>query len=210
MENLEMLSENWYALCARMGAKRGVLKTFQILVSQYSDPYRGYHNQDHIAFCLAEFYEVKNLFKNPDEAEMALFMHDSIYNTASNSNESSSAIFSDIMLKYMGIGKKSRNLISEFVMGTKHDKKPKTRDGMMICDIDLAIMGYPWETYEQAGEKIRKEFSWIPEAVGIKMRTDFLNGLLKQDKIFLTDHFREKYEEQTRKNLIRAIEKLQN
>jgi predicted metal-dependent HD superfamily phosphohydrolase len=180
-----------------------------ILKTLYTDPNRHYHNDEHVLFCLDRLNEVRELCDNYHQVAAAILFHDAIYNTKSEDNERMSA---DLFMLCLG-GKYDHDTlwkIKSLIMETKHLAKPLPRntDGMLIRDIDLSIMGFPWEIYCQTEPKIRKEYHWVPEDVFKIHRASFLEDFLKRERIFLTSCFYEKFEKQARENLARSLESL--
>jgi predicted metal-dependent HD superfamily phosphohydrolase len=52
---------------------------YQRLTDAYAEPQRHYHNQQHIAECLAEFDQARHLAQQPTAVELALWFHDAVY-----------------------------------------------------------------------------------------------------------------------------------
>ena len=75
-------------------------------------------------------------------------------------------------------------------------------------DIDLSILGEDKNTYEKYEENIRKEYIHVPKAMYKLGRKKLLKKFLAQERLFQTDIFFEKYEEQARVNIEWAINKL--
>jgi predicted metal-dependent HD superfamily phosphohydrolase len=69
----------WVDLCKRIDAKGDYIRPFRDIVSHYSNPSRFYHTMDHVVHCLDEFKEARHLVEHPGEIEMALWLHDVIY-----------------------------------------------------------------------------------------------------------------------------------
>lgn len=57
----------------------------------YSEPHRHYHNFHHIADSLAEFDRARHLAREPLAVELAIWFHDTVYDTRAGNNEEQSA-----------------------------------------------------------------------------------------------------------------------
>ena len=72
--------------------------------------------------------------------------------------------------------------------------------------MDLATLGADEDIFNRTSQAIREEFSWIPEKRYRENRRDFLKTFLERERLYITDHMRELFEEQARINLAREIE----
>jgi predicted metal-dependent HD superfamily phosphohydrolase len=81
-------------------------------------------------------------------------------------------------------------------------------DAALVADIDLCILGYPWERFAEYERQIRDEYSQVEEKEFITGRLLILDGFLRRPEIYHTKHFREKYEKAARANLARSIMRL--
>jgi len=70
---LNILSQDrWVTLWRAAAASGDPLRWYQRLTAAYAEPHRRYHNQQHIAECLAELDDARSLTKEPDKVEWAL------------------------------------------------------------------------------------------------------------------------------------------
>jgi len=181
---------------------------YENLSMLYSD--RMYHNLVHLTHCLKEFDDVKMFAVDPDALEMALWFHDCVYNIYEKDNEKQSAKHAGRKLRRLDDGfiKKVKDLI----MVTEYKTMPKDVDKKLISDIDLAILGQPEDVYDEYEFNIIQEYSGIIAEMGLekfnKRRKTILNKFLRRKNIYLTEHFRTKYEYHARNNLKRSIKKL--
>ena len=81
----------WRALWRRLEGQTDSEPVFDQLQTHYTEPHRAYHNLDHIADCLAQFDRAKHLARFPAELELAIWLHDIIYDTHASDNEEKSA-----------------------------------------------------------------------------------------------------------------------
>lgn len=175
------------------------------LISLYTEPYRAYHNLSHIAHCLDEFKEVRNLPEHPNEVEIAIWFHDAIYNPISKDNEEKSSQLAYQFLKEMEFPDSFRKKVYDLILTTKHTTIPKDIDSQVLVDIDLSILGRPIEEFDKYEKNIRKEYNFVPDAQFKTGRRAILQEFLNRLTIYSTDFFRQKYEGQARKNLERSL-----
>lgn len=176
---------------------------FSQLVELYSG--REYHNLFHIADCLGELESAKNLVSNRKELELAIWFHDSVYDSRKKDNEERSATLAGNAARELGFSKQSASIVESLIVATKHTDVPNNFDARLIMDIDLANFGFPYNIFHQISEEIRKEYSWVSDEDFSKGRRKFLSSFIARDRIYLTDFFGDKYESRARENLIKSI-----
>jgi len=181
----------------------------------YNEPHRKYHTFKHIDNCLNEL-DIIDRLKLIDEHNYALIIyailfHDIIYDPKSDKNEENST---DIALNYIlnetTMSKNDLNKIIEMIMATKHNKIYHDININYLLDIDLSVLGYPEKEFLEYEEGIRYEYSFVDDNTYRKERIKFLKGILDRKNIYITDYFRNKYEENAIKNIIMLIEILGN
>jgi predicted metal-dependent HD superfamily phosphohydrolase len=203
----------WIEFYKRINAKRDPADFYNRIKSMYSEPERFYHTlEGHIAHCLDEFEPVKHLAEQPDELELALWLHDIICYPGGKGNEGRSAMFAYGLVTYMGLPQSFGSSVYDLILATDHKKKPVSVDGKLIVDIDLSILGQPEEVFDEYEENITKEYSDVIKELSEEEfkvgRIGILVGFLNKRPIYHTEFFRNKYENQAIKNLQRSIEKL--
>ena len=178
---------------------------FDALIAAYTAPDRHYHDIRHIAACLREFDSVRPLATNAQAVEAAIWFHDVVYDGHRQDNEERSADVAMDALARLGADDALRNAVRDLVLFTRHDHTPPTNDGKLMVDIDLASLGLPAEMFDANGDAIRLEYAHVPEADFRKGRASLLGRFLSRPRIYLTDEFYSRYEEQARKNLRRSL-----
>lgn len=184
----------------------------------YNEPHRHYHNVDHVIHCLKEFQEARHLAENPNVVEFSLFEHDVIYDPrdVNGGNEGLSAELAVEHCRELGFPEVFAEKVSKFVRATAHLSTNhvygSNRDIDLILDIDLAILGQSEEIFEEYNKGIEKEYSWVKEKYGEEFyrerRAKVLEKFLKKKPLYLTDHFRDKYEEKAKENLHMKVTEL--
>lgn len=200
--------ERWASLWRSAQAKGDPLPWYEGLATAYAEPHRHYHNQRHIAECLREFDAVSKQSENPQALEFALWFHDAVYDPKASDNEEKSA---DLAARCLTDAKRDSSFserVYQLVMATKvHQSEPGTDLALMI-DIDLAILGSSWIRFSEYERAIRGEYEWVPADVFCAKRTEILERFLARDRIYSTEWFQRKYEQQARENLMNSIQNL--
>jgi predicted metal-dependent HD superfamily phosphohydrolase len=198
----------WKALWSRLGAQGSGHSIFVHLAASYAEPSRVYHTAEHILDCLAQFDLTRALARRPDEVEAGLWFHDVVYLPGASDNEEQSAQLAQTALAACSVSQPISRRVAALVLATRHLIVPPEPDAQLLCDIDLSIMGRDPETFDRFEARIRREYAWVPEPVYRSSRSEVLAGFLRRRSIYLTDHFRDRYEVPARQNLHRLIARL--
>ncbi|MFO1484158.1 MAG: hypothetical protein U1F71_12440 [Verrucomicrobiaceae bacterium] len=195
--------ENWQPLWRRMSESGDGGDWHARLISAWSEPQRAYHTLQHLDECLRFFEEIKaaGLMSRPDLVEMALWFHDVVYDPKGSDNEERSA---GLALQALGDGETAHE-VARLIMLTKSHTSGDGSDDAWIIDIDLAILGQPWERVLEYEGQIRQEYSWVPEEVYREKRVEILRGFLDRKQLYLTVWARQRLEQPARENLRRLI-----
>ncbi len=187
-------------------------EVFRIARRSYDSPWRFYHTWSHIAACLAQFAEQK--FDNPRTVLLALLFHDAVYVPGDKDNETRSAELAERMLRYRSsVPESERRSVSRMILLTADHHSAAHRltpDEAKLIDIDLSILGQPWPVYQEYLQGVRREFcpsvtSDFEFRIG---RRAFLEGVLRQRRIFMTDEMAKRLETRARFNINREIDLL--
>lgn len=199
-------------VCAGLGGPGAMVtsKSYSLadlIVCSYSKPHRFYHNLDHVIHCMGELDDYISHNDYPGGQAIiirsALLMHDIVYDSSANNNESLSA---QIAREWDGFW--DIDTITRLIMSTK-THTPQSLDEEIMCDVDLAILGQPDNQYREYVDKIRMEYNHLDDTQFTTGRMTFLQSMLARDKIFHTDFFAEKYESQARFNIITELDSYQ-
>lgn len=205
--NRKTLSQRWKALWQQLGAAAPP-GLFDELVTGYAAPHRAYHNLHHIVFCLAQLAAVRGLAVQPAAIEAAIWFHDAIYDPQHADNEERSAAWASSALAGAGVDGAVGQRVADLIVATKHDRPPTDDDMALLLDIDLAILGQPPAVFEQYEQAIRQEYDWVAEEQFRRRRAAILQGFLNRERIYCTEPFYVRYEQQAHRNLAQSIERL--
>lgn len=176
------------------------------LLAAWSEPQRHYHTLQHLEECLALADELRAAMTHPAEVVLALWFHDAVYDVRAHDNEARSARWADQALRDAGVVQEVRGRIVDLVMAACHGAvAPATRDGAVLVDIDLAILGSLEARFAEYEAQIRAEYAWVPPEVYATKRREVLQGLLGRERIYTTESMVARFEAQARRNLTRAV-----
>jgi predicted metal-dependent HD superfamily phosphohydrolase len=205
----DYLAQHWQRWWKDVGATGDVDQVFHIIATRYSEPHRAYHTLAHLEHCFREFDQSKHLAYHRLTLELALWLHDVIYDPQSSRNEDESAKLARELCRVMGLGDNFGKLVVQLILATKHTNQPVyRRNAQLLLDIDLAILGQPPERFWEYERQIRQEYAWVPETAYREGRKRVLEGFLKRRLIYRTWSFQERYEDQARDNLTESIRTL--
>lgn len=197
--------ERWNQLWRSAGLTGDADVHFQALTQFYSAPDRYYHNLQHVAECLREFDVIRHEAKQPTAVELAIWFHDSIYDSHAHNNEEQSADLAREWLRDAQGDEQLIGLACELIMATRHVAAPEDTDARLMADVDLSILGQEENRFQQYEHQIRQEYLWVPETIFAAKRAEILEGFLARERIFFTEMFFERYEATARRNLLVSI-----
>ena len=200
---MDALSGRWRELCLRCGVESD--EEWNLLLSHYNEAGRGYHTLSHIADCLMTFDRHPGLALHPDALEMAIWLHDVIYDPRAVDNEEKSAAHAEEFLADSEISREVAGLI----LATRHsEESPPPGDASLIVDIDLSILGAEPFIYDRYAAAIRREYQHVPNEAYASGRAAVLSKFLARPRIFTNHAFAEAFEEPARENLREEIRRL--
>ena len=197
----------WGSLWRRLGARGDPGPTLAEIERRYSEPGRHYHTLPHLEACLDTFESVRSLCERPDEAELALWLHDLIWTPLGTDNEARSAAWAEASCRQVGLTPDTGERVAGLILATRHDGTPLTGDAAVVADVDLAILGASPEAFDRYESTIRAEYAAVPEADFRAGRARILRSFLDRRAIFTTPVMHEALERRARANLRIALTK---
>jgi predicted metal-dependent HD superfamily phosphohydrolase len=169
------------------------------LIGAYGEPQRAYHTLPHLDECLLACDEARHsgFLCDPDEVELALWLHDAIYDPRRSDNESQSAA---LALELLGATAQSQRIANLIMLTHGHQPSSGPDDSWMI-DIDLAIFSKPMPRVWEYEQQIRCEYAWVEEAAYRVKRRKILVEFATRPRLYLTDFFHTKHEPLAKRNL---------
>jgi predicted metal-dependent HD superfamily phosphohydrolase len=180
---------------------------YEKLTRAYAEPQRHYHNQQHIAECLAEFDGARQLAQQPAAVELALWFHDAVYDPKADDNEEQSAAMARNCLETGGPSRLAAT-VSDLVMATKSHSTEAGPDAALMVAVDLSILGQGEQRFAEYESQIREEYCSVPKLIFNFKRAEILERFLARSRIYATDFLGAKYEQQARRNLEGSIRQL--
>jgi predicted metal-dependent HD superfamily phosphohydrolase len=205
---MEANRQRWSGLWRSINAKSDPLPVYEDLVSLHAQPHRHYHNLRHISECLSEFDWLKQLARQPQAVELAIWFHDAVYDPRAADNEERSAGLAKRRIAEAGATRDLCSSVAALVMATKTHDPNSHPDAPLLVDVDLSILGKPPERFDEYETDIRAEYSWVPEATFAEKRAEILERFLARKRIYSTELVFENYEAPARKNLENSLRRL--
>jgi predicted metal-dependent HD superfamily phosphohydrolase len=199
--------DRWLRLWEAANASGDGVPWYEKLKHAYAEPQRHYHNQRHIAECLAEFDSARHLAQQPIGVEFALWFHDAVYDPKASDNEEQSAAMARSCLETASLPQLATT-VSKLVMATKSHRTEADPDAALMVDVDLSILGQGEQRFAEYEAQIRDEYGFVPDLIFNFKRAEILGRFLVRERIYTTDFFASRYERQARHNLEDSIRKL--
>jgi predicted metal-dependent HD superfamily phosphohydrolase len=206
--NASALRERFAGLWTRLGGRGESGPVFEEILRRWQEPHRSYHGLDHLQDCLARLDETSATVQERDLAEVALWYHDAVYQPGASDNEARSAELARAALLGGGVTKEIADEVARLVQATDHTVVPEDPAAALVCDVDLSILGRPADEFAEYEQRIRHEYRHVPESLYRAGRSRVLTRLSGRDPLFLTLHFRSRFEAPARRNLARALQVL--
>ena len=182
------------------------------LVARWSEPHRRYHTLDHLVRVLDGVDEFGGYADDVAVVRYAAWFHDAVYDggAASADNEGLSARLAETELPALGLPERRIAEVARLVRLTNgHVVADGDRNGAVLCDADLAVLGGDVSAYRAYTHAIRQEYAEVPEEVFRPARVAVLRGLLELPNLFRTPLAVERYEHRARANLANEIAELE-
>jgi predicted metal-dependent HD superfamily phosphohydrolase len=172
------------------------------LDQRYGEPHRRYHTRAHLAAVLDLVDELAGHAENPDAVRLAAWFHDAVYDPERADNEERSARLAARMLADTDLPEAVVARVVRLVeLTAAHAPEEDDRDGQVLCDADLAVLGAEPEEYAAYAAAVREEYAFVPDEFFRAGRAEVLNGLLALPRLFHTPAARERFEERARNNM---------
>jgi predicted metal-dependent HD superfamily phosphohydrolase len=183
------------------------------LRSAYTAPDRHYHDLRHIEALLGLADACADKIADREAVEAAIWFHDAIYDTRRGDNEERSAALAAARLA--GTTDEDRIArIAAMIRATAGHVLPDLADAAarldcaLFLDMDLAILGSPPAGFDAYETAVRREYDWVPEPQWRLGRRAVLTAFLARPAIYATARFQGSHEASARRNLARAIARL--
>lgn len=206
-QKLDASEQRWHTLLMAWQCAPNT-DLYRALRAAYAQPHRHYHHFAHIVACLSHLDRLREICHYPEEVEMALWFHDAVYAIMSSTNEEDSATWAQTFLRQQQVPEDKIKRVVDMILLTKAHAVTEDRDGRILLDIDLAILGEVRAVFQGYERAIRAEYAAVPTGLFKWKRKAILQGFLAQEWLYATAAFRDSHEATARDNLVWAIAQL--
>lgn len=175
------------------------------LAFNYGLPSRHYHNLTHLENLIWELEQCKMLIEDYDVILYSIFYHDIVYDVLHRDNEERSAAMALEALQLLGMDEYKTARCVQQILATKEHVFHSDKDANLFTDADLSILGKDKKTYKLYKEQIRREFAVYKDEDYYPGRAKALRHFLAMPRIYKTDFFHQKYEDQAHKNIAEEL-----
>ena len=186
-------------MCLRVGCDTAIDR-FDQLNAAYAESARAYHTAQHIDECLQLLDSVASQLQSPVDVELAIWLHDVVYDPQAKDNETRSAGVAMEWLKDLPQARKDR--LRQLILATQHHlPTPDDRDSQALLDIDLAILAAPPARFAQYSDQVRTEYGFVPEPLYQTKRAEFMHAMAQRPQLYFHPALAPRLEPLARRNL---------
>jgi predicted metal-dependent HD superfamily phosphohydrolase len=183
------------------------------LAAAYQAPGRYYHDLRHIEALLGLATACADDIVDRDALEAAIWFHDAVYDTRREDNEERSAVLAEERLAGVAGAERIARIAAMIRATAGHIRPdysggPAAQDFALFLDMDLSILGSPEADFDAYEAAVRREYDWVTDEQWRQGRRAVLARFLARPAIYLTERFKASYEAAARRNLVRAIARL--
>ncbi|MDV9175407.1 hypothetical protein R6V09_35515 [Streptomyces sp. W16] len=172
------------------------------LLARWREPQRHYHTLTHLTAVLDHVDVLAEYADDPDVVRLAAWFHDAVYLPDRSENEERSARLAERALAEAGVPDAKTAEVARLVRLTvTHAPADDDRDGMVLCDADLAILAAPPSAYAAYTAAVREEYHFVPNDAFREGRSAILRQLLSLPRLFRTAYGVAEWEATARYNL---------
>ncbi len=173
-------------------------RTVEALIDRYNEPHRRYHTVEHLAHLLETVDLLADHAESVAAVKLAAFYHDAVYDVGRADNEEASARLAESELA----GHPEITEIARLVRLTaSHEAAAGDRNGAVLCDADLAILGTDPQHYAAYTRQVRTEYAHVPDAQFRAGRAAVLRQLLDLPSLYRTPLARNAFDAAARRNI---------
>jgi predicted metal-dependent HD superfamily phosphohydrolase len=149
---------------------------------------------------------VRDRLRRPAESELAVWLHDVVYDPRATDNEERSADLAEGLLVAGGVAA-AVAAVRALILATRHAAPPEEHDARYVVDADLAILGADPAAFDRYEAQVRREYAHVPDAEWRERRPRVLRRFLDRERIYQTPEFA-RLEAPARANLARSLLRL--
>ncbi|MFF0411714.1 hypothetical protein ACFYUY_14890 [Kitasatospora sp. NPDC004745] len=208
-DRADALLADWTALLHRCAATEDPEPYGRELLRRWAEPQRRYHTPEHLRAVLRHVDELAGHAADPDAVRLAAWFHDAVYRPDRSENEERSAALAVRALTAAGLPAARVAEVERLVLLTvTHRPEPGDRDGEVLCDADLAVLGGSPGAYAAYAAAVREEYAFVPEPDFRAGRADVLRRLLALPALYRTPAALARFDAPARANLAAELDRL--
>lgn len=184
-----MTIAEWTAVMGRLGVDEAAAAgTGATLLAAYGAVHRHYHSLRHLGAVVAVIDGLADLAADPDLVRLAAWYHDAVHEPdGPGGDEQRSAQLARIDLTGLGLGPPSVDEVARLVeLTATHDPAPDDRNGAVLCDADLWILGADRDRYDRYATEVRAEYAHVADGAWRSGRAAVLRHFLDRAAIYST------------------------
>ncbi len=172
------------------------------LLARWRQPHRHYHGEAHLNAVLDTVEILEAHAADPDGVRLAAWFHDAVHEGRAGDDEEASARLAEAVLPRLGVASSRVESVARLVRLTAtHEPAPGDRDGAVLVDADLSVLGGSPQEYASYAAAVRAEYAALPDAAFRAGRTAVLQRLLDRDPLYRTSTARKRWEQSARRNV---------
>ncbi|MGE0740768.1 MAG: metal-dependent phosphohydrolase [Hyphomonadaceae bacterium] len=195
------LLQRWRALAGEDADDLG-----EALVRAWDEPQRRYHDQTHLLWLLEEADQRAPLIRDRAFVGYAIWFHDAVYQPGEPDNEKLSADWAHTSLA--ASPDLAARVACVIEMTKNHSDGAAEGDAALFLDMDIAILGAPWEIYCAYAAGIRAEYPHIADPAFAGGRASFLAKQLEHARTFRTELYERERGDTARANMRWELEEM--
>lgn len=205
---MSVRAPRWNRLWGAMGATGQGALVLERLEAAWSTPGRWYHALPHLDRVLEHLDRLRTEADDPVVAELALWMHDVVWEPVATDCETRSAAWMRLHLAPAGVNPDRLARAAGCILGTRHlPQPPVSADEAVVRDADLAVLAAPDDEFDRYDAAIRLEYAAVPDDEYRAGRSRVLRSFLGRPTIYFTSGMRP-LEGAARRNMGRALDRL--
>jgi predicted metal-dependent HD superfamily phosphohydrolase len=186
---------------------------WQAVKEHYATPPRVYHDLRHVADVVRHYDDVAAHvgWRQPAEVWLAALYHDAIYVAGRSDNEARSAALAmaEITRWLPDAGIDAARVLHLIELTARHgtlDIGDVDGEAGLFLDCDMAILAAPADEFDAYDRAIAEEYRGAVDDADFRAgRRRFLGHLLRRQRIYLSDHFHQRWDAAARANLGRVL-----
>jgi predicted metal-dependent HD superfamily phosphohydrolase len=184
----------------------------EVAHAAHRSPGRGYHDWTHVTTSVEQLRTLP--IAAPRAAFLAILFHDAVYVAGAADNERRSADLAlEVLTARCTLPRAELRAVERMILATRDHHAlagTLTIDEQTMLDVDLSILGAPWEDYAAYARGVRQEYVPAVTTAGRFSigRRQFLSGMLESPHVFLTPEGRRRWDDRARANMRRELEEL--